>query len=331
MDNNHNDTVPEMETVSVNHGKKNKLAEAEALIEASQEIVAKVDSDIAECELGVSEAAGTFDYVKKNFKNVTLKKSDNLLEKVGFDYVTFEEAEGFELSVDTSSNQDFSVETLSSGRFTGLVLAILVALITVGAWIYLAMVKLGIDPSSVTLGNATSHVNPILNWIGADIVSGNANMILGASVLGFSALIMAWLVYALRTSMKGTKNLRIAKEMYAKSNEYCMTQEECQREMIKVDMHLREVIVEISNFEMILDEQASVLKRIIHVEGTYENDKEYHPSSKKVMRETEKIMRGAENLYETAITQERKLNFQSVTALNSAREIYKEYLSRIYI
>jgi len=48
------------------------------------------------------------------------------------------------------------------------------------------------------------------------------------------------------------------------------------------------------------------------------------------MRETEKIMRAAENLLETAITTERKLNFKSVQALNSARGVYAEYLSRIY-
>jgi hypothetical protein len=321
MDDNNDNIIPIMETLSVN--KKSKLAEAEALIEASQEIVAKVDLDVALCKVGISEAAEEFDSVKRTFNNVTFKNAENLLEKTGFEYITYEEDKAFELSIDTSDEQDFSVETLSSGRFTGLILAILVAVATAGAWIYLAMSKLNIDPSSVDTETATSHVNPILEWIGGE-------MSIGALILGFSALIMAWLVYALRINMKGKKNLRIAKDTFDKSTEYCTTQEECQREMKKVDEHLREATVEIGNFETILNEQASVLKRIIHVEGTYEDEKEYHPSSKKVMRETEKIMRASESLLETAITQEKKLNFQSVQALNSAKGVYAEYLTRIY-
>jgi len=310
-----------------NAKQKSKLAEADALIEASQELVQKIDSEVAECKIGTSEAAEKFDEVKRTFKNTTLKNADSLLEKVGFEYITHEEAEAFELSIDGTSKQDFSLKRLSSGRFTGLLLAILVALLTVAAWAYVAMTKLTIDPASLTLETAKSHLNPILEWIGG-LVGGTVSI--GALILGFSALIMAWLVYALRINLKAKKNLRIAQDTFDKSTEYCMTQEECQREMKRVDSHLREATSEMRNLETILNEQSSTLKRVIHVEGIHEEDKEYHPSSKKVMRETEKTMRAAENLLDTAITQEGKLNFQSVQALNSAKSIYAEYLSRIY-
>ena len=314
-----------METGSVK--KKSKLAEADALIEASQELVQRVDSEVAECKIGTSEAAEKFDEVKRTFKNTILKNADSLLEKLGFEYVTHEEAEAFELSIDGNSKQEFSVKRLSSGRFTGLLLAILVALLTVAAWVYVALKKLTIDPLSLTPETAMSHLNPVLEWIGG-LVGGTASI--GALILGFSALIMAWLVYAVRINLKAKKNLRIAQDTFDKSTEYCMTQEECQREMKKVDNHLREATAEVGNLETILNEQLATLKRIIHVEGVHDEEKEYHPSSKKVMRETEKIMRAAENLLDTAITHEGKLNFQSVQALNSAKDIYAEYLSRIY-
>ncbi len=326
MDEHHSEVVvkeviPTVESVTVN--KKNKLAEAEALIEASQDIISKVDSEVAKCKVDISEAAEAFDNAKRNFTNVTFKNCENLLEKVGFEYTSFEDDDDFELAIDSNTNETFSVDNLSSGRFTGLLLAIFTAFLTVGAWLYLAMTKLEIDPSSVNLETVTSHINPILEWIGGEVS-------LGALILGFSALIMAWLVYAVRISLKGNKNLRIAKENFQKSHEYCMSQDECQREMKKVDAHLREATKEVENLETILNEQSSVLKRIIHVEGAYEEDKEYHPSSKKVMRETEKIMRASENLLSTSITEEQKLNFQSVQALNVAKDIYAEYLARIY-
>ncbi|CAA6814726.1 MAG: ORF 73 extensive acidic domains, potential leucine zipper immediate early protein homolog [uncultured Sulfurovum sp.] len=331
MDDNHDDEEIKVQDESITPNKKNKLAEAEALIEASKELVAKVDSDVAECKVGISSAAEAFDTAKKTFNEVTFKNSEALLEKVGFDYTTFEERDAFELAVDSDDDEAFSVKSLNSGRFTGLLLAIFVALLTVMAWIYLAMTKLGIDPNSITtLDNATAQINPILTWIGGDMISANGNMTIGALILGFSALIMAWLVYAIRINFKAKKNLHIAQETFDKTNEYCSTQEACQQEMIKVDSHLREATQEITNLDMILNEQVSILKRIIHVEGIYDHEKDYHPSSKKVMRETEKIMRTAEHLVSTAITQDKKLNFQSVQALNTAKGIYSEYLGRIY-
>jgi len=310
--------------------KKSKLAEAKALIESSKELVSKADSEVAECKVGVSEAAEAFDSAKRTFNNVTFHNAESFLEKMGFEYSSFDEDDAFELALDEEESEDFSVENLSTGRFTGLILAIITALATLFAWVYLASQKLNIDLDGMNVESAKEQVNPILNWIGGDMIGANSNMMIGAIVLGFSALIMAWLVYAIRVSLKARKNLRIAKETYEKSAEYCMTKEECRREMKRVDAHLREATVEIGNFETVLDEQFSTLKRILHVEGSYEEDKEYHPTSKKTMRETEKVMRGAEKLLNTAITKDGKLNFQSIQALSNARAIYSDYLGRIY-
>jgi hypothetical protein len=310
--------------------KKNKIAEAKELIEASQELVSKVKSDVQECKLGISDAADEFDSAKRAFNNVTLKSCESLLEKAGYDYINFQESEAFELNIDSDENEYFSVKRLSSGRFVGFLLVIFVVFLVLAAWIYLAATKLNIDLNTLNSETALSYVNPILTWVGGDIIGAKGNMIIGALVLSFSALLLAWLVYAIYINIKGSRNLRIAKEMYAKSNEYCMTQEECKAEMKKVDAHLREARDEVNNLETILQEQASVLKRVIYVEGAYNEEKEYHPSSKKVMRETEKMLKGTEKLLNTAITNKGKLNIQSVEALSEARAIYEEYLSRIY-
>ncbi|CAA6813361.1 MAG: ORF 73 extensive acidic domains, potential leucine zipper immediate early protein homolog [uncultured Sulfurovum sp.] len=330
MDDNHDDVALREEPENIGQKQKSNLAEAAALIEASQALVAKVDSDVAECKVGVSTAAEAFDEAKRTFNHRVFTNSETLLEEAGFNYTTFEEAEAFELEIDSNAEEKFFVKSLNSGRFTGLMLAIVVALLTVVAWIYLATSKLGIDLNTITLDNVSTHINPILTWIGGDMIAVNGNLTVGALILGFSALIMAWLVYALRINFRGKKNLQVAQETFDNSKEYCMSQEECQREIKKVDEHLREVTEEVANLEMILNEQVSVLKRIIYVEGKYEEDKEYHPSSQKVMRETEKIMRSSEYLLSTPITKEQKLNFESVQALNTARDIYAEYLGRIY-
>jgi hypothetical protein len=318
------------EEVKPTQSKKSKLAEAQELIESSKELVSKADSEVEECKVGVSQAAEDFDNAKHAFNNGVFASCEASLEKTGFEYTPYDEEEPFELAIDDENEEKFSVDSLSTGRFTGLILSILAALATVVAWIYLAMNKLNINPSELTIETAMNQINPVLTWIGGEIIGAKGNMIIGALVIGFSALIMAWFIYALRVNMKAKKNLVVAKEMYDKSSEYCMNKEECRREMKRVDAHLREATQEIGNIDTVLNEKLSTLKRILHVEGPIDEEKEYHPSSKKEMRETEKIMRGIEKLLNTAITKNGKLNFQSVQALNNARAIYADYLARIY-
>ena len=323
------DRIEELETNTVQN--KSKLVEAKELIDSSKDLVQQADLQVEECKVGVSKAAENFDDAKRNFNVVTFQHCENLLAKSGFEYSSFDtENEPFELNIDENHEHDFSVKSLSTGRFTGLILAIIVATLTLIAWIYLAVSKLNINPANISPDTAVTHVNPVLNWIGTLGGNTGGGMIVGALILGFSALIMAWVVYAIRVNSKSNKNLRLAKDMYTKSEEYCMSKEECKREMLKVDEHLREATSEIGNFEMILNEQASVLKRVIHVEGVYDEEKEYHPTSKKTMRETEKVMRGVEKLLNTAITKNGKLNFKSVQALSNSRAIYADYLARIY-
>ena len=322
--------IAEQKSTTTAPAKKSKLAEAQELIESSKELVSKADSEVEECKIGISEAAEAFDVAKQTLNSTTFNECNTLLQESGFEYTSYDEDEPFELSLNEDENEIFSVQNISTGRFTGLILAILAALGTVVAWIYIASKKLNIDLNGQTAETAKEQVNPILNWIGGDMIGANSNMMVGALVLGLSALIIAWLVYALRVSLKGKKNLRIAQETYDKSAEYCMTKEDCRREMKKVDGHLREATIEVSNLESVLNEQAATLKRVLHVEGAYEEEKEYHPTSKKTMRETEKVMRGAEKLLNTAITKSGKLNLESVQALNNARAIYADYLARIY-
>ncbi len=311
--------------------KKSKLEEAQELIENSKKIVSQVDSEVDECKIGVSEVANEFDVTKTTFNETVFSNSKNLLEKVGYEYSSSDDDEPFELSLGNEEEQEkFSIENINTGRFTGLILALIMGLLTAIGMVYFALTQLKIDLKTVTPETITEQINPILTWIGTFGGHTGGNMIVGAIILGFSALIVAWIVYAIRVNLKAKKNLHVAQKVYEKTSEYCSSKENCKSEMKKIDSHLREAIVEISNFKMMLEEQIAKLKRVLHVEGEYDEEKEYHPTSKKIMRETEKEMRAIEKLLNTAVTKNGKLNFQSVQALSSAREVYADYLGRIY-
>ncbi len=310
--------------------KKSKLLEVKELIDNSKELVSKVETEVEECKNEVSESAKAFDEAKHNFKNTTFKSAETLLAKLGFDYTPYDEVEPFELLIEEEEGESFSVKDISTGRFTGFILALLAGLATLGVLVYLVLTKLNIDPKTLTSETAIEKINPVLTWIGTLGGNTGGNMIIGAVILGFSTLIVAWLVYAICVNIKAKKNLDIAKEIHEKSKEYSISKDDYKREMKKIDSHLREVTEELSNFETILNEKVATLKRILHIEGAYDEAKEYHPSSKKSMLETEKIMQGIEYLLNTSVTKEGRLNFQSVQALNNAKAIYADYLVSIY-
>ena len=322
----------DMQFIDNPDGVKNKITEAQELIANSKDLVSEVDSAVQECQLGVSKAADDFDIQKRNFINKIFKSSQELLKKIGIDYgINGRVKEPFELSVDTNAN-NIEIEYISSGRFTGMLLAITLAMVTFVTWIYIALKELNIpiDKKTLNLEFVEMHMDSVLTWIGGGVVGMRGEPMVGGLILGFSALIVAWIVYAMRIHFKAHKNLRVAKKAYIESQAYSSSKDECKKEMLRVDAHLRDAIISIENFTIMLNEQNSILKRIVYVESVANEDKNYHPSSKKVMRETEKLMRSIEALLNTSITKDGKLNPQSEKVLAIAKAVYADFTARIY-
>ena len=323
-------TNEDINFIDTTEGAKDKIAEAKELIRDSKDLVSEVDSLVQECQLGVSKAADDFDTQKRTFFNKTFKASEELLKKLGIEYGTNKSLhEPFELSVN-SSVENLEIEYISSGRFTGMLLALMVALLTFFGWIYFATKALNIPLNQVTIKSIESNMDAVLTWIGGGVVGVHGHSMVGALVLGFSGLIMAWIVYAVRIHFKTDKNLRVAKKAYIESRAYSFSKDECKKEMLRVDAHLREAIISIENFSVVLNEQNGILKRIVYVEGVANEEKSYHPSSKKIMRETEKIMNSIETLLNTSVTKDGTLNPESQKALAIAKAVYAEFVGRIY-
>ena len=323
-------TTEDMNFIDNREGTKDKIVEAQELIQDSKDLVSEVDSSVQECQLGVSKAANDFDTQKRAFFNKTFKSSEELLKKVGIEYGTNKSLhEPFELSVN-SSVENLEIEYISSGRFTGMLLALMTVMLTFFGWIYFATKQLNISLEHVTLKSIETNMDAVLTWIGGGVIGLHGHPMVGALVLGFSALIMAWIVYAIRINFKTHKNLRVAKKAYIESRAYSFSKDECKKEMLRVDAHLREAIISIEDFTTILGEQNGILKRIVYVEGTVNEEKDYHPSSKKVMRETEKVMKSIESLLNTSVTKDGALNPESQKALAIAKAVYAEFVGRIY-
>jgi len=322
----------EVEPVTNSDIKKSKQEEAKELIATSKELILKVDSQVEEYKVGVSQAAENFDEIRRTFNNTAFKHSEELLEKAGMEYVSNDDLdEPFELTLEPKDSSKLRVDNISSGRFTGLILAILAALAAVLGWIYLATQKLNIPlTADMTPETIEPNVEPVLTWIGGGVTGAAGNPMFGMLTLAFSALLVAWLVYAIRVYLKANKNLRIAKETFEKTAEYTVEKDDSKREMASIDAHLRESHTEVENYQILLNEQNAILNRVIHVEGIASDETSYHPSSKKVMRDTERLMQVVDRLINTSVTNDGKLNPDSEKALSQAQAVYNDYLGRIY-
>jgi hypothetical protein len=313
------------------NGKKNRALEAKDLINSSQELVWKINSDINECKVGISKATVDFDTQKRTFINETFKNSEELLKKVGIEYgVSSESHRLFELSLDSMNKSRLIINDINSGRFTGTILAIITALLTLFGWLYFAVKQLNISLESVNLKMIENNIPPVLEWIGSTIGVEGQPMV-GASILGLSILSIAWLVYAIRVHFRTNKNLRIAKKAFIESREYSFVQDGCKKEILGVDGHLRESIVSIENFGFLLTEQNAILKRVIHVEGLPSAEgHSYHPNSKKVIRDISRLMKSIEDLLNTSITKNGVLNPESQKALSISTAVYDDFIARMY-
>ena len=312
-------------------GKKSKSLEAKELIESSQYLVSQVESEVNECKVGISQAATNFDTKKRTFINETFKKSEELLKKVDIEYgVSNGFNRPFELSLNSMNHNHLNINSISSGRFTGVLLAFVTALTTLFIWLYLASQKLNIPLEGITLDTIKNNIDSVLEWIGSTIGIVGEPMI-GGLVLGFSILIMSCLVYSIRVHFKTSKNLRIAKKAFVESREYSFIQDGSKKEILRVDGHLRESIISIENFGYLLNEQNGILNRVIHVEGLpFEEGHTYHPNSKKVIRDIIRLMKSIEDLLNTSITHNGVLNPESQKALSISKAVYDDFIARIY-
>jgi hypothetical protein len=308
----------------------NKNEQAKELVKNSIELISKADKDIEVTKKTIATDINRLEEIKHSFLNTTFTQSQILLEKASYEYSKHEAKEPFEISLG-STNESIKVKNISSGVFSGFILALLTMIITAGTWIYVASMKAGVtlqlQPPTLP---THEDIEKILIWIGGGMTGANGNPMFGMITIGLSAIILGILVYKTFLSLKESKNFKVANDIYQKSHLYVKQQKESKTEMEKIDEHIKNIIPMVENYKYLLDEQNAKMQRVLHVEGIKGDYSEYHPSSIETMRDTEKLMNRVEELITTPVTKDGKLNEVSEYALYEAKEIYDYYISKIY-
>ena len=294
-----------------------KNAHAKKLIDESRELISTVDSDVSKTKNIVSKNITALKEAKAELANSTIAHSRGLLAKVNHPYTQDYDFTPFEVEIGASFER-VSVKSIGSGWFTGLILATLGMIVTALTWLFVSSKLTG---EYFLLDKIPSDA--LFSWMG-----GNAQV--GMAIMAITSLLVGYLIYKLKTSMKQNKNLKSANSTFEQSNIYVSSQKELKSEMIRMDEHIKVVTPLIGNYKVLLDEQNAKLERIIHIEGALENHAEYQRTSKEVMDDTEKLMESVERLISTSVTQEGKLNEFSQNALIDTKVLYESYLSKLY-
>jgi len=306
--------------------KKNEAADM--LVEKTRHIVNDAEKQMEACKLLLAEDLKGYDEAKAALKSGALDESEELLTVLGVDNEESDDANE-EVVVFEAKEElpPFIVKEVSSGKFTGFLMALVAGLLTFIGLVYLATEKVGVT-LDVTKVPSADTAKEVLGWY-ATLFGGKPDLFLGGAFVLIASLLVMWIVYAVRVATKASANLAFAKQQLSDAEAYVKQKGSCKEEMDKVDAHIQDAIATMKSFEVILHEQNAKLKRIMHVEGHKENS-EYHDKSREEMQHTRMLVDTIKEFMSIPMSEEGKLSGKSTLFLHSAKSKLQKMIDRLY-
>ena len=306
--------------------KKNEAADM--LVEKTKHIVNDAEKQMEACKLLLAEDLKGYDEAKAALKSGALDESEELLTVLGVENEEGDDANE-EVVVFEAKEElpPFIVKEVSSGKFTGFLMALVAGLLTFVGLVYLATEKVGVT-LDVTKVPSADTAKEVLGWY-ATLFGGKPDLFLGGAFVLIVSLLVMWIVYAVRVATKASANLAFAKQQLSDAEAYVKQKGSCKEEMDKVDAHIQDAIATMKSFEVILHEQNAKLKRIMHVEGHKENS-EYHDKSREEMQHTRMLVDTIKEFMSIPMSEEGKLSGKSTLFLHSAKSKLQKMIDRLY-
>ncbi len=310
-------------------GNLSKNDSAVLLIKKAKHIVHDAEAQMEACKLLLSDDLKEFEDAKRSLKEGGMEESEELLEALGFSRDDDEDEEAEEIVVFEAKEEvpPVHIRDITNGKFTGFLLSLIFGAATLLGLVYIATEKLGItlDLSKVPTGET---INSILLWF-SSLVDMKEPIIGGAMLIGTVLLVM-FIVYKIRVSVRASSNLEYAKEQLKKAEEYASVKGSCKDEMDKVDEHIKEAIKMMKTYEVIFHEQKGKLRRIQHIEQSGEETPEYHQKSLKEMEDTYELIKTIKDFLNTPMSEEGKLSGKSTLFLYRAKNRLEKMIDRLY-
>jgi len=307
--------------------KKNDAAKM--LVNKAKIIVKESENQMDECKLLLASDLDHYEKAKQELKDKGMNAAEVLLTQLGYeaeesseldeDVVVFEPKE--ELS-------PIQIKDVSSGTFTGLILALTAGFITLVGMVYVATEKMGItlDVSKVPTAESLSTVT---KWYGS-LVGMSKEPLIGGGIILVTVLFVTWLVYKIRVSIKANRNLAMAKAQLESAEVYSAQKGTCKDEMDKVDAYIHDAIKTLKTFQIILREQEAKLERIYHIEEDKIESSDFHHKSNLEMQDTQELINVIKDFMSVPMSEEGKLSGKSSLFLHRAKTKVQKVLDRLY-
>ncbi|KIM05427.1 MAG: hypothetical protein KN64_02795 [Sulfurovum sp. AS07-7] len=298
------------------------------LINKSTDIIEETSESFKRYVELISEDITKFKSIKYDMQTKLLHESNYLLRKGGYESLTTQENRSFDISFDCDDHIEAPtiIKSIYSGRFSGFLLALLVATIIALAWIVTASVYQNLPIFQIP---TDENMSKVLLWIGGGMIGYSGNALSGALILGFSSLLFAWIVYAIRVSIQSKKNISLATQIYDASLQYCNQKEHSIVKMKEIDNHFLEIFGLCKNYGIFIEEYNAVLRRVFHIEGIVLFE-DYVEHSKQSMRELSELVTHINTILNTPISMQNHLNLEAIEISNSAKNHYQEFIKRVY-
>jgi len=326
------ETVAEMDAEVDEHIETMKKHDAaKILVQKTKIIVKDAEDQLEECKLLLASDLEDYEKAKQELKENGLNESEILLEQLGY------KAEDEESSVNTEDTVIFEpkeelapivIQDVSSGSFTGILLALIAGVLTLSGLIYLATEKIAmtLDVSKVP---TVDSMNPVMQWY-ASLIGMENNPMAGGAMIVVAVLLVMWIVYKIRVSLKASSNLQMAKAQLEAAEEYTRQKGSCKDEMDKVDAYIHDAIKTLKTYEVVLHEQKAKLERILHVEHDKIENADFHHKSNMEMKDTSELIHAIKDFMSVPMSEEGKLSGKSSLFLHRAKSKVQKVLDRFY-
>ena len=329
------------------------------LIKKAKILVDEADNKLNDCQAVLKNDLQDYENAKATLKSTVISVNSDLLKQLDYQQEQLEELEamqdgeqyGDELaqlnsiedSIEIFNKDDFKeaspyeikntispmyVQEPSSGKFGGFILGLIGGGATLAGMAYFASTKLGIklDPSKIP---SMETCKPIFEWYSKLVGQTDPNI--GMGIMGGSALLVLWIIYAIKKSSKASKNLEFAKNQLNQSEAYSQQKFDCKVSMDELDKHMQDAIDTFKLYDVMLNEEQAKLNRIMFIEADKIANGDFHEKSLKEIEDTRSLVEAVKDYISIPmVDEEGKLSEDISKSLADMKVTVDKLITRLY-
>jgi len=352
----------QQETTDLVDSNIENLSKADAvalLIKKAKILVDEADNKLNESQEVLKNDLQEYEDAKSKLKATVISVNSDLLKQLDYQQEQLEQLEAMEEgdqyadeleqlnsiedTIEVLKEEDFQeaspyeikntispmyVQEPSSGKFGGFILGLIGGGATFAGMAYFASTKLGIklDPSKVP---SMETCKPIFEWYSKLVGQTDPNI--GMGLMGGSALLVLWIIYAIKKGSKANKNLEFAKDQLNQAESYALQKLECKRSMDEIDEHLKDAVKTFKLYDVVLNEQQAKLNRIMFIEADKIQSGDFHEKSLREIADTRSLVEAVKSYISTPMADEEgRLSISISNALNNMKATIDKLISRLY-